>query len=191
MLPAALATLLPARDNPASGGAGRGKGDSATQRHALEEKLADALKDRDFAQADWWKVALARFTERQREFPAGHRLAFAADEIAKREGYLNAPIPFAWLRAPYLHNGSVLSLRALIEPEQRLGKFCRGPQQQYDPQAIGLAAVAPGPGGCPPETPFLFDTTQPGNSNAGHFYPAVGALTPEDREALLAYLGTL
>jgi hypothetical protein len=34
----------------------------------------------------------------------------------KTHGYANLPLDGLWLRAPYLHNGSVPSLRALLEP---------------------------------------------------------------------------
>ncbi len=34
----------------------------------------------------------------------------------KTFGYANMPLDGIWLRAPYLHNGSVPTLRALLEP---------------------------------------------------------------------------
>lgn len=180
MLPMALAALLPL-------------GDSAgleAQRQALRARFDQAMRDGDLVQADWWQQAIARFDARAREFPAGHRMAFPMRDIAKRNGYLNAPLPFLWLRAPYLHNGSVPTLRALIGLDERPIRFCRG-QAGYDPAAVGLALVAPAGDRCPPEAPFLFDATVPGNSIGGHAYPPPGAVERPDLEALLAYLGTL
>lgn len=180
MLPTALAALLPA-------------GDSAgleAQRQALRARFDQAMRDGDLVQADWWQQAIIRFDDRAREFPAGHRMAFAMRDVAKRKGYLNAPLPFLWLRAPYLHNGSVPTLRALIGLDKRPDRFCRG-QAGYDPAAVGLVLKAPVEDRCPPEAPFLFDTAQPGNSSGGHAYPPPGAVEPPDLEALLAYLGTL
>ena len=45
----------------------------------------------------------------------------------KTNGYANQPLDGIWLRAPYLHNGSVPTLRDLLEPpEQRPKVFYRG-----------------------------------------------------------------
>jgi hypothetical protein len=117
--------------------------------------------------------------------------------IALRDGYQNAPIPFAWLRAPYLHNGSVPTLSALIgltdrEDDQRGPKrFCRG-RNAYDPIAVGLEVVRPGADGtCPDRLPFLFDTSKDGNFNGGHEFPKKDTVDRAGLESLLAYLRTL
>jgi hypothetical protein len=177
MLPTALATTLPLRE-------------ISPQHDALDAQAKQAMATGQLAAADWWVRAADRLKLLAREFPAGHSRAFPLSQIAKRDGYLNAPIPFAWLRAPYLHNGSVLTLRALIGLDERLPRFCRG-SNPYDPDAIGLIAVAPDGDRCPAETPFLFDVAQPGNSNAGHMFPPAGSVDRADLEALLVYLGTL
>ena len=44
----------------------------------------------------------------------------------KTDGYANMPLDGVWLRAPYLHNGSVPTLRALLFPEERPAVFYRG-----------------------------------------------------------------
>jgi hypothetical protein len=177
MLHAALAAALPAADPSA-------------QQAALSAELERSKQNGDFVAADWWKAAKLDLEMRSREFPAGHRMAFPADELVKRDGYQNAPIPFVWLRAPYLHNGSVPTLRALLGLDERLAQFCRG-NTGYDPVAIGVTAPRPGPQGCGGDAPFLFDTAQPGNSNEGHRFPEPGSASPAELEALLAYLGTL
>ena len=37
----------------------------------------------------------------------------------KTNGYANMPLDGMWLRAPYLHNGSVPTLRGLLFPDER------------------------------------------------------------------------
>ena len=37
----------------------------------------------------------------------------------KTFGYANMPLDGVWLRAPYLHNGSVPTMRALLEPASK------------------------------------------------------------------------
>lgn len=108
-----------------------------------------------------------------------------------QNGYMNTLLDGIWLRAPYLHNGSVPTLRDLLnDPAQRPKRFCRG-SDAYDWQRLGFVST-PGPGdgrnACP--TSFLYDTTaKPGNSNAGHFY---GTTLPDaDKEALIEFLKTL
>ncbi len=45
----------------------------------------------------------------------------------KTFGYANMPLDGIWLRAPYLHNGSVPTLRDLLEPSEKRPKvFYRG-----------------------------------------------------------------
>jgi hypothetical protein len=45
-------------------------------------------------------------------------------KFRKTHGYANMPLDGIWLRAPYLHNGSVPSLRDLLEPAA--GRRCSG-----------------------------------------------------------------
>ena len=178
MLTVGLATTFPAAD-------------PAPQEAAIQSKIKEAANEGDLATEAWWQQALHKLQLAEREFPAGHRLAFAQKELARRFGYEDSPIPSAWLRAPYLHNGSVPTLRELIGLDPRPDKFCRG-RGGYDPAALGVVAPPPDAGGkCHGDTYFLFDTAQPGNSNKGHAYPKPGAVSRDDLEALLAFVGTL
>jgi len=44
-----------------------------------------------------------------------------------QNGYVNTPLDGLWLRGPYLHNGSVPTLRDLLKPQdERPKRFCRG-----------------------------------------------------------------
>ncbi len=102
----------------------------------------------------------------------------------KTEGYANMPLDGLWLRAPYLHNGSVPTLRALLFPEERPAEFYRA-YDVYDWQNVGFIAT----GADAAREGVRFDTRLKGNSNAGHVYGQ--DLTREQREDLLEYLKTL
>ena len=106
----------------------------------------------------------------------------------KTYGYANTPLDGLWLRAPYLHNGSVPNLRELLEPAaSRTKLFYRG-DDVYDPQNVGFVTNVPERGG---HRFFKFDTGQPGNGNGGHEGEAFGTyLPPEQKQALLEYLKT-
>ncbi len=106
----------------------------------------------------------------------------------KTFGYANAPLDGIWLRAPYLHNGSVPNLRELFEPAQARTKvFYRG-GDVYDPVNVGFAHELPTQGD---RALFRFDTLKPGNDNGGHEGPAFGTDLPaEEKRALLEYLKT-
>lgn len=100
-------------------------------------------------------------------------------------GYASVPLDGLWIRAPYLHNGSVPSLSALLDPPQnRPVRFWRG-YDVYDPVTVGF--VSDGPEA--QRDGRLYETTEPGNSNAGHTH---GTALPDDsKRALLEYLKTL
>ena len=94
-----------------------------------------------------------------------------------RAGHVGqAHIGAAWVRAaplvgltasaPYLHNGSVPSLRALLDPPARR------------PKTFPLGRAG-----------FVFDTRLPGNGNQGHDFGT--ALTPSEKDDLTAYLESL
>lgn len=102
----------------------------------------------------------------------------------KTDGYANMPLDGIWLRAPYLHNGSVPDLRALLFSEERPGRFYRA-YDVYDWDRVGFVSGGPEA----ERDGVLFDTTLRGNGNAGHLYGA--GLSVAERLALLEYLKTL
>jgi mono/diheme cytochrome c family protein len=106
----------------------------------------------------------------------------------KTFGYASMPLDGIWLRAPYLHNGSVPSLRALLEPaSRRPAVFYRG-NDLYDPASVGFVSDVAAEG---ERRYFRFETSREGNSNKGHEGPAYGTQLPdEDKRALLEYLKT-
>jgi hypothetical protein len=100
-------------------------------------------------------------------------------------GYVSVPLDGLWLRAPYLHNGSVPTLQDLLEPlDSRPTRFWRG-YDLYDPVRVGF--VSEGPEAQRRGT--LFDTSLQGNNRGGHLYGTT--LTPDQKRALLEYLKTL
>lgn len=106
----------------------------------------------------------------------------------KTFGYANMPLDGLWLRAPYLHNGSVPTLRDLLEPgENRPALFYRG-YDVYDTERVGFISTVPEEKGRPHSQ---FDTRLPGNGNFGHEGPAYGTTLPADeKRALVEYLKT-
>ena len=104
-------------------------------------------------------------------FPDGHPLRPKREDIrpgpaGTTRGYINAPIESVFARAPYLHNGAVLTLAELINLKPRRTVVYRG-ANLYDPIDVGLASPLQ------PETAiyYRFDTNMRGNSNQGHDYP--------------------
>ena len=101
----------------------------------------------------------------------------------KTNGYATHPLDGIWLRGPYLHNGSVPTLRDLLEaPERRPKTFYRG-YDVFDQRNVGFISTVPSEG----EHRFTaFDTSRPGNSNGGHLYGTT--LSDAEKSALVEYL---
>jgi mono/diheme cytochrome c family protein len=107
----------------------------------------------------------------------------------KTDGYLSSLLDGVWLRAPYLHNGSVPTLRDLLEPaSERPQQFYRG-NDTYDATNVGFVSDVSAEGN---QAYTLIDTTRSGSTNAGHEGAAYGTeLADADKDALLEYLKTL
>jgi len=103
----------------------------------------------------------------------------------KTYGYANHPLDGIWARAPYLHNGSVPTLRDLLEPaDRRPAMFYRG-YDVFDQQKVGFVSNVPSENG----RDFLrYDTSVPGNGNAGHNYGTM--LTDGEKTAVVEYMKT-
>src|SRR5215472_16933488 len=106
----------------------------------------------------------------------------------KTQGYANSPLDGIWLRAPYLHNGSVPNLRELLEPAASRTKFFYRGNDVFDPNNVGFVSNLAEQDG---RKFFAYDTTKRGNSNSGHDGHVYGTdLPPEEKSALLEYLKT-
>jgi cytochrome c2 len=129
---------------------------------------------------DMWTAEAARAYN---AYGQGHAWKFNA--FTKTPGYVAMPLDGVWLRAPYLHNGSVPSLWDLLEiPEKRPQVFYRG-YDVYDPQKVGFITE----GSEAEQAGFRHETSVPGNDNGGHLYGT--DLSPAEKEALIEYLKTL
>lgn len=107
------------------------------------------------------------------------------DHLRKTDGYVAVDLEGLWLRAPYLHNGSVPTLEDLLEtPENRPHVFYRG-YDVYDSNHVGFISYGPDA----EKAGFYYDVTVPGNGNQGHIYGV--DLTSDEKTALVEYLKTL
>lgn len=129
---------------------------------------------------DMWTQAAA---DAYNEFAEGYEWDF--DQLRKTDGYVAVSLDGLWLRAPYLHNGSVPTLTDLLEPtENRPQTFYRG-YDVYDPENVGFVSQ----GTEAEKVGFRYDTQLPANGNQGHLYGT--DLSKEDKAALIEYLKTL
>ena len=120
----------------------------------------------------------------QRMNTIGEGRPWKFSHFRKTDGYANMPLDGVWLRAPYLHNGSVPTLRALLFPDERPAVFYRA-YDVYDWARVGFVAD----GADAERDGVRFETGLRGNSNSGHLYGS--ELSGADREDLLEYLKTL
>lgn len=151
----------------APGGARTGQvipiGEVGTDRHRLDT---------------WTAASAAAFNA----FTKGQPWAFT--HFRKTDGMTATLLDGIWLRAPYLHNGSVPSLTDLLKPSaERPTRFYRG-YDVYDPVRVGFMSSGEGAG----QGGFLYDVSQTGNGNSGHEYGT--ALAADDKRALVEFLKT-
>ena len=104
--------------------------------------------------------------------------------------YKSKPLDGIWATAPYLHNGSVPTLYALLLPvKQRPTSFTIG-SREFDPVDVGLKTDSI-------ENGTVIDTSTPGNLNTGHAFddPGPGVigrkLSEDERRDIVEFLKTL
>jgi mono/diheme cytochrome c family protein len=143
--------------------------------------LAEVATDRRRLDSYTYELAVNQST-----LYAGYPWRFS--HFRKTFGYANMPLDGLWLRAPYLHNGSVPTLRDLLEPAaKRPAEFYRG-YDVYDPIKVGFAYDVAAEGA---RSYFKYDTKAPGNGNYGHEGKRYGTgLTPAQKDALVEFLKT-
>jgi mono/diheme cytochrome c family protein len=134
-----------------------------------------------------WESYTQNFAAAQNMLYAGYPWRFT--HFRKTAGYANAPLDGIWARSPYLHNGSVPTLRDLLEPAaQRPKKWYRG-DDILDTAKVGYRSDGYG---YDLKELFLYDTSIPGNSNSGHEGKIYGTGLPSaDKDALVEYMKTL
>lgn len=115
--------------------------------------------------------------------------------VKASDGYQAPPLDGVWATAPYFHNGSTPTLADVLDSKSRPKLYTRSfrtDEADYDRERVGwkVRAVDGVDAKAPPhEQRKVYDTTQPGRSNAGHTYG--DAFTPEERRAVVEYLKTL
>ncbi len=102
------------------------------------------------------------------------------------DGYIAPPLDGVWITAPYLHNGSVPTIEALLDSKLRPVYWSRNfSKTEYDYEKLGwIYKVEEKPG---PRN--IYNTTLPGYGNYGHNFG--DKLTEKERSALIEYLKTL
>ena len=101
----------------------------------------------------------------------------------KTGGYVAVLLDGVWLRAPYLHNGSVPSLADLLEvQERRPATFYRG-YDLFDPVHVGFVSSTDAGG-----VATKYDVKEPGNGNGGHRYGTT--LSADEKQAIVEFLKT-
>ncbi|MFZ0869012.1 MAG: di-heme-cytochrome C peroxidase [Candidatus Sulfotelmatobacter sp.] len=116
---------------------------------------------------------------------------FRPDGIRAPLQYKARPLDGIWATPPYLHNGSVPNLYALLSPVAERSRVFYLGNREYDPVDVGYRTEKFSGG-------FRLDTSIRGNSNSGHEFNngsgkgIIGPLlTPDERRALIEYLKTL
>lgn len=156
---------------------------------------ARAYQDEGLCRAG--EVADACVARLRPEFERGRE--FVVWKGPREDGIAAKPLYGIWATAPFLHNGSVPSLRQLLTPPgQRARMFVVG-NYEYDPVEMGFRydlgsqstppLTTPNQGPIPAAAVYygnVFDTRKTGNDNLGHEYGT--CLSDQDKEALLEFL---
>jgi len=146
---------------------------------ALGEVVANTVKY-------WYDVRNVPPEERERVN------GFRPNGIRAPLAYRARPLDGVWATPPFLHNGSVPNLYALLSPlAERPTRFFLG-SREFNPIKVGYE-TKPFDGG------FELDTTKAGNSNAGHVFDdgpkgngIIGRrLSEDERMGLVEFLKTL
>ena len=93
--------------------------------------------------------------------------------------YKARPLNGVWATAPYLHNGSAPTLRAVLTPPAQRPTTFRLGAREFDPVNVGFRD----------DGSFVYDASLPGNSNQGH--PFGTDLDEAAKSSLIEYLKTL
>lgn len=107
-------------------------------------------------------------------------------EARQTRGYVAPSLAGLWGTAPYLHNGSVPTLAALLSPATRPAQFKVG-GHRLDFTQMGISYPD---GYLPWSTPRTYDTSLPGQSNRGHEKEFDG-LSDADKGDLIEFLKQL
>lgn len=109
-----------------------------------------------------------------------------AAQLVPYNGYIAPPLDGVWATAPYMHNGSVPTVEAMLNSKVRPAYWSRDfKNPEYDYQSLGWRYKIEEK----PERRRVYNTTLPGYGNHGHYFG--DALTQSERAAVIEYLKTL
>lgn len=107
-------------------------------------------------------------------------------QLVPFNGYIAPPLDGVWATAPYMHNGSVPTVEAMLNSKLRPAYWSRDfKNHEYDYRALGWIYKEHNE----PERRKVYNTTLPGYGNHGHYFG--DALTQSERGAVIEYLKTL
>ncbi|MCB9047326.1 MAG: c-type cytochrome [Chitinophagales bacterium] len=107
-------------------------------------------------------------------------------QLVPFKGYIAPPLDGIWVTAPYMHNGSVPTIEAMLNSSKRPAYWSRDYKNpEYDYVSVGWKYIAHDG----PDKKKVYDTTLPGYGNYGHYFG--DGLSDEERSAVIEYLKTL
>ena len=131
-----------------------------------------------------WESYDQDFAAAQNTLYAGYPWQFK--HFKKTGGYANHPLDGIWARSPYLHNGSVPTLRDLMNSTPDRPKLWYRGSDIIDLDNVGYRSDENAGG------TFVYDTSILGNSNTGHEGADYGTDLPDaDKDAIVEYMKTL
>lgn len=114
-------------------------------------------------------------------------------DVAPEPGYIAPPLDGIWATAPFLHNGSVPSIEALLDSSKRPQYWVRKVEEEaydIDNMAVGFTASNTSRAWTLPGLKrYVYDTTLKHHGNQGHTYG--DKLSDAERRAVIEYLKTL
>ncbi len=152
----------------------------ASERTGMRIPLVEVGTDRD--RLDTWSKDAAVASNRVVRAMGIDRKGLVEEPLV---GYVAPFLDGIWLRAPYLHNGSVPTLADVLEPQARRPKsFYRG-YDVYDPERVGFVTAGPEA----EHQGTRHEVGARGGGNQGHEFGT--ELPPAQKKALVEYLKTL
>jgi len=114
-------------------------------------------------------------------------------EMKPLQGYMPPPLDGVWATGPFLHNGSVPTIAALLDSSIRPQYWRYNSQRKFDQASIGWTyqRLSAGKRSELPhaENKWIYDTTLRGYGNTGHVFGDV--LNSDERSDLLEYIKSL
>ncbi len=107
-------------------------------------------------------------------------------QLVPGNGYVAPPLDGVWITAPYLHNGSVPTIEAVLNSKIRPTYWSRDFEKpEYDYAHVGWKYVKQDK----PDGKKVYNTTLPGYGNYGHYFG--DKLSDDERRSVIEYLKTL